>query len=115
MLPPPATPRSASEGSPYRWSRATAYNRGQVIYRVAEMLEGRRDQFAAEVAAAEGRSTADALELVDASIDRVVWYAGWAEKFAQVAGSANPIGGQTAAIKCWGRSVDEMVMRSPPG
>ena len=75
------------------WSRATAYNRGQVIYRIAEMLDGRRDQFAAEVAAAEGRSTGDALELVDASIDRVVWYAGWADKFAQVAGSANPIAG----------------------
>jgi acyl-CoA reductase-like NAD-dependent aldehyde dehydrogenase len=75
------------------WSRATAYNRGQVIYRVAEMLDGRRDQFAAEVAAAEGRSTAAALELVDASIDRIVWYAGWADKFAQVAGSANPIAG----------------------
>jgi len=75
------------------WSRATAYNRGQVIYRAAEMLDGRRDQFAAEVAAAEGRSLADALELVDASIDRIVWYAGWADKFAQVAGSANPIAG----------------------
>jgi acyl-CoA reductase-like NAD-dependent aldehyde dehydrogenase len=75
------------------WSRATAYNRGQVIYRIAEMLDGRRDQFAAEVAAAEGLSTAKALALVDASIDRVVWYAGWSDKFAQVAGSANPIAG----------------------
>jgi acyl-CoA reductase-like NAD-dependent aldehyde dehydrogenase len=75
------------------WSGAMAYNRGQVIYRVAEMLDGRRDQFAAEVAAAEGRALADALELVDASIDRIVWYAGWADKFAQVAGSANPIAG----------------------
>ena len=75
------------------WSGATAYNRGQVIYRIAEMLDGRRDQFAAEVAAAEGRSLADALELVGAAIDRIVWYAGWADKFAQVAGSANPIAG----------------------
>ncbi len=75
------------------WSRATAYNRGQVIYRAAEMLDGRRDQFAAEVAAAEGRPLADALAIVDASIDRIVWYAGWADKFAQVAGSANPIAG----------------------
>jgi acyl-CoA reductase-like NAD-dependent aldehyde dehydrogenase len=75
------------------WSGATAYNRGQVVYRVAEMLDGRRDQFAAEVAAAEGRSLADALELVGAAIDRIVWYAGWADKFAQVAGSANPIAG----------------------
>jgi acyl-CoA reductase-like NAD-dependent aldehyde dehydrogenase len=75
------------------WSRATAYNRGQVIYRIAEMLEGRRDQFAAEVAAAEGQACARALELVDRSVDRVVWYAGWADKFAQIAGSANPIAG----------------------
>jgi acyl-CoA reductase-like NAD-dependent aldehyde dehydrogenase len=75
------------------WSRATAYNRGQVIYRIAEMLDGRRDQFAAEVAAAEGASSAAALELVDASIDRIVWYAGWSDKFTQVAGSANPVAG----------------------
>jgi acyl-CoA reductase-like NAD-dependent aldehyde dehydrogenase len=75
------------------WSGATAYNRGQVIYRVAEMLDGRREQFAAEVAAAEGVTTGAALESVAESIDRIVWYAGWADKFAQVAGSANPIAG----------------------
>ena len=75
------------------WSGATAYNRGQVIYRVAEMLDGRREQFAAEVAAAEGVTTAAALAAVGESIDRIVWYAGWADKFAQVAGSANPIAG----------------------
>jgi acyl-CoA reductase-like NAD-dependent aldehyde dehydrogenase len=75
------------------WSKATAYNRGQVIYRVAEMLDGRRDQFAAEVAAAEGLETGDALRIVDESIDRIVWYAGWADKFAQIAGSSNPIAG----------------------
>ncbi len=75
------------------WAGATAYNRGQVIYRVAEMLDGRREQFAAEVEAAEGLATGDALAVVDDSIDRIVWYAGWADKFAQVAGSANPIAG----------------------
>ncbi|HEY1479496.1 MAG TPA: aldehyde dehydrogenase family protein [Gaiellales bacterium] len=75
------------------WSKATAYNRGQVIYRVAEMLDGRRDQFAAEVSAAEGLETGDALRIVDETIDRVVWYAGWADKFAQIAGSSNPIAG----------------------
>jgi acyl-CoA reductase-like NAD-dependent aldehyde dehydrogenase len=75
------------------WSGATAYNRGQVIYRVAEMLDGRREQFAAEVSAAEGIKKGAALEIVDESIDRIVWYAGWADKFAQVAGSANPIAG----------------------
>jgi acyl-CoA reductase-like NAD-dependent aldehyde dehydrogenase len=75
------------------WSGATAYNRGQVIYRAAEMLEGRREQFAAEVGSAEGLATDAALRLVDASIDRIVWYAGWADKYAQIAGSANPIAG----------------------
>ena len=73
-----------------RWAGATAYNRGQILYRVAEMLDGRRDQFAAEVAAAEG---VDGLSIVDAAIDRWVWYAGWADKYAQVVGSSNPVSG----------------------
>jgi acyl-CoA reductase-like NAD-dependent aldehyde dehydrogenase len=60
---------------------------------VAEMLDGRREQFAAEVAEAEGVKKGAALETVGESIDRIVWYAGWADKFAQVAGSANPIAG----------------------
>jgi acyl-CoA reductase-like NAD-dependent aldehyde dehydrogenase len=75
------------------WSKATAYNRGQVLYRVAEMLEGRREQFAAEIAAAEAVSTRDALGLVSDSVDRWVWYAGWADKYAQVAGATNPVSG----------------------
>jgi acyl-CoA reductase-like NAD-dependent aldehyde dehydrogenase len=75
------------------WSRATAYNRGQVLYRVAELLEGRREQFAAEVSAAEGGSTKSALTLVDEAIDRWVHYAGWADKYAQIAGSTNPVAG----------------------
>ncbi|MEJ8650212.1 aldehyde dehydrogenase family protein [Streptomyces sp. MS1.AVA.3] len=75
------------------WSGATAYNRGQILYRVAEMLEGRRDQFTAEVAAAEGLSKAKAAAQVDAAIDRWVWYAGWSDKVAQIAGSANPVAG----------------------
>jgi acyl-CoA reductase-like NAD-dependent aldehyde dehydrogenase len=75
------------------WSGATAYNRGQVIYRVAEMLDGRRHQFAAEVTDAEGLAADAALAVVEESIDRLVWYAGWADKFAQVAGSSNPVAG----------------------
>ena len=75
------------------WSKATAYNRGQILYRVAEMLEGRRAQFAEEVAAAEGGSAKSALTLVDEAIDRWVYYAGWADKYAQVAGSSNPVAG----------------------
>ena len=75
------------------WSAATAYNRGQVLYRIAEMLDGRRDQFAAEVRNAEGGSAAAAVATVARAIDRWVWYAGWADKYAQVTGSANPVAG----------------------
>ncbi|MFD1152148.1 aldehyde dehydrogenase family protein [Saccharothrix hoggarensis] len=75
------------------WSGATAYNRGQVLYRVAEVLEGRREQFAAEVAACEGVAAKKAQSLVDAAIDRWVWYAGWTDKVATVLGGANPVAG----------------------
>jgi acyl-CoA reductase-like NAD-dependent aldehyde dehydrogenase len=76
-----------------KWATATAYNRGQVLYRVAEMLEGRRDQFVGEVADAEGASLDEASGIVDAAIDRWVWYAGWSDKIAQVGGNANPVAG----------------------
>jgi acyl-CoA reductase-like NAD-dependent aldehyde dehydrogenase len=72
------------------WSEATAYNRGQVLYRVAEMLEGRRSQFVAEVTSSEG-GAAD--RQVSAAIDRWVWYAGWSDKLSQVLGAANPVAG----------------------
>jgi acyl-CoA reductase-like NAD-dependent aldehyde dehydrogenase len=75
------------------WSGATAYNRGQVLYRVAEMLDGRREQFAGEVAAAEGLKSRAALAQVDAAIDRWVYYAGWTDKYAQVVGATNPVAG----------------------
>jgi acyl-CoA reductase-like NAD-dependent aldehyde dehydrogenase len=75
------------------WSAATAYNRGQVLYRVAELLEGRRAQFVADVGAAEGLTARRAEATVDAAIDRWVWYAGWSDKIAQVDGSANPVAG----------------------
>ncbi|MFE3603715.1 aldehyde dehydrogenase family protein [Streptomyces sp. NPDC059142] len=75
------------------WSGATAYNRGQILYRVAEMLEGRREQFVREVAEAEGLSKAKAAAVVDAAVDRWVWYAGWTDKIAQIAGGANPVAG----------------------
>lgn len=71
------------------WSSATPYNRGQILYRVAEMLEGRRAQFAEEI----GGGKKAALEQVDAAIDRLVWYAGWSDKIASVRGSANPVAG----------------------
>jgi len=67
-----------------KWAGATAYNRGQVLYRIAEMIEARRDEFIARgVPAAE----------LDAAVDRWVWYAGWSDKIAQVHGSANPVAG----------------------
>ncbi|MFD5327685.1 aldehyde dehydrogenase family protein [Streptomyces sp. NPDC127092] len=75
------------------WSGATAYNRGQILYRVAEMLEGRKGQFVHEVADAEGLSKNKAAVVVEAAIDRWVWYAGWTDKIAQVVGGANPVAG----------------------
>jgi acyl-CoA reductase-like NAD-dependent aldehyde dehydrogenase len=83
----------AARGAVAGWSGATAYNRGQVLYRVAEVMEGRSAQFADEVARAEGLSAARARAVVDAAIDRWVWYAGWTDKLAQVAGSVNPVAG----------------------
>jgi acyl-CoA reductase-like NAD-dependent aldehyde dehydrogenase len=73
------------------WAAKTAMNRGQVLYRVAELMEGRHEQFEAEVAAAEGTSVAVARRVVDRAIDRWVWYAGWADKIGQVLGSSNPV------------------------
>ncbi len=75
------------------WSGRTAYNRGQVVYRVAEVLESRRAQFEAELVAAVGAKPAEARAEVDAAIDRLVWYAGWTDKIAQVDGAANPVAG----------------------
>lgn len=75
------------------WGGTTAYNRGQVLYRIAELLEGRRVQFVDEIVQSEGVSAAEASAQVDEAIDRWVWYAGWADKFVQVAGNANPVSG----------------------
>jgi acyl-CoA reductase-like NAD-dependent aldehyde dehydrogenase len=84
---------SAARKAQAGWSGATAYNRGQVLYRVAELLEGRRAQFTAEVRSAEGLGARQAESVVDAAIDRWVWYAGWSDKIAQVHGSSNPVAG----------------------
>jgi acyl-CoA reductase-like NAD-dependent aldehyde dehydrogenase len=67
-----------------KWAAATAYNRGQILYRIAEMIEARRAEFTALGVAADE---------VDAAIDRWVWYAGWSDKIAQVTGGANPVAG----------------------
>ncbi len=73
------------------WDARTSMNRGQILYRVAELLEGRRDQFVAEVGQAEGLSAGEARAQVDRAIDRWVWYAGWADKISQVLGTVNPV------------------------
>ncbi|WP_110206342.1 aldehyde dehydrogenase family protein [Nocardioides daejeonensis] len=75
------------------WAARTAYNRAQILYRIAEVMEDRRPQFVDAVYRCEGGSTARANKVVDEAIDRLVWYAGWADKIGQVTGSANPVAG----------------------
>jgi acyl-CoA reductase-like NAD-dependent aldehyde dehydrogenase len=82
----------AARGACAKWAGATAYNRGQILYRIAEMLEGRREQFVSELRTF-GVAEAAANSEVDAAIDRWVWYAGWSDKIAQVVGGANPVAG----------------------
>lgn len=83
----------AARGAFAGWSGRTAYNRGQVLYRIAEVMESRRAQFEAELRQAEGVTAAKARDFVDAAIDRMVWYAGWTDKLAQVVGGGNPVAG----------------------
>jgi acyl-CoA reductase-like NAD-dependent aldehyde dehydrogenase len=83
----------AARAAQAKWWGATAYNRGQVIYRLAEMAESRRDELAEHVALSEGVSKKVSQATVSASIDRIVWYAGWTDKIAQVFGGTNPVAG----------------------
>jgi acyl-CoA reductase-like NAD-dependent aldehyde dehydrogenase len=83
----------AAKSTSTGWQSATAYNRGQILYRIAEIMEGRADQFVAEIAALEGVSKASALKQVYEAIDTWVWYAGWTDKISSTAGSTNPIAG----------------------
>jgi acyl-CoA reductase-like NAD-dependent aldehyde dehydrogenase len=80
----------AARGAWKGWAGTTAYNRGQVLYRVAELMEGRRDQFGRELAALGAK---DAEGEVEAAIDRWVWYAGWSDKVHHVMGTVNPVAG----------------------
>jgi acyl-CoA reductase-like NAD-dependent aldehyde dehydrogenase len=84
---------TAARGAQDKWWNATAYNRGQVIYRLAEMAESRRDELAEHVALCEGVNARASQRTVSASIDRMVWYAGWTDKIAQVLGGTNPVAG----------------------
>jgi acyl-CoA reductase-like NAD-dependent aldehyde dehydrogenase len=84
---------AAARGVQAKWWASSAYNRGQVIYRLAEMAESRRDELASHVGAAEGLGASEAAASVARAIDRIVWYAGWTDKIAQVYGGANPVAG----------------------
>src|SRR5690349_19333475 len=79
--------RAAVDG----WSKASAYNRGQILYRAAEMLQNRASELVNEIARATGESAAKARREVNLSIDRLVHFAGWTDKFSQVFGSVNPV------------------------
>jgi len=81
--------RAAQSG----WAKATAYNRGQILYRIAEMLEGRAEQVALELSAALGLTPLKARGIVTESIDRWVWYAGWSDKLSAIEGATNPVAG----------------------
>lgn len=82
----------AAEKAQNDWQSATPYLRGQILYRSAEMLETRKAAFSAEIVLQTGVTSAQANREVEASIDRLVWYAGWSDKFAQIFGSVNPVG-----------------------
>ncbi len=93
------------------WSGATAYNRGQVLYRVAEVMEGRFDQFVVEVSAAEGLTAARARTTVAAAIDRWVWYAGWTDKGSRILWMAD----QLRAGVVWANTFNKFDPTSPFG
>lgn len=81
--------RTAHDG----WASATAFNRGQILYRVAEIMQGRIDQFVAEIVAQEGATPSSAKAQVQSAIDTWVWYAGWCDKIDSISGSTNPVSG----------------------
>jgi acyl-CoA reductase-like NAD-dependent aldehyde dehydrogenase len=83
----------ASRAAHSRLGHPTAYNRGQILYRIAEMLEGRRDQFVAEISELTGVTPKKAQDEVEASIDLLVWYAGWTDKISALDGATNPVAG----------------------
>jgi acyl-CoA reductase-like NAD-dependent aldehyde dehydrogenase len=83
----------AAAGAAAKWAGASAYLRGQILYRIAEMAEGKRVELIEACRAMDGRSASEAAREVDASIDRLVAFAGWTDKFSQVLGCANPVSG----------------------
>ncbi len=83
----------AAKNAHPQWSSATAYNRGQILYRIAEIMEGRTEQFVAEIVALEGVTPKAALSQVQEAIDTWVWYSGWCDKLSSVSGSLNQVSG----------------------
>ena len=83
----------AARAAHHGWSSATAFNRGQILYRVAEIMQGRSEQFIAEIVAQEGATPASAKVQVQSAIDTWVWYAGWCDKIDSISGSTNPVSG----------------------
>jgi acyl-CoA reductase-like NAD-dependent aldehyde dehydrogenase len=83
----------AANAAQAKWAAATAYNRGQVLYRIAEMLEARRAEFISLICTIEGRSKAAAAREVDHAVDRCVCFAGWTDKIASVLGGKQPVAG----------------------
>jgi len=83
----------AARAAHHGWNKATAYNKGQILYRLAEMLEGRRAQFVDEIIAVTGATKAKAEKEVSESVDRLVWYAGWSDKISSLSGALNPVAG----------------------
>jgi acyl-CoA reductase-like NAD-dependent aldehyde dehydrogenase len=84
---------TAARAAQSEWSKATAYNRGQILYRIAEMLEGRAEQFESEIALTSQITALKAKAEVLAAIDCWVWYAGWSDKLQAVSGATNPVSG----------------------
>jgi len=83
----------AARAAHHGWDKASAYNKGQILYRIAEMLEGRRAQFVDEIASVTGVTKLKAEKEVTDSIDRLVWYAGWSDKLSSLTGALNPVAG----------------------
>ncbi len=83
----------AAKNSYLGWSSATAFNRGQILYRIAEIMQGRSEQFVSEITALEGLSSKAATTQVEEAIDTWVWYSGWCDKLSSVTGSLNQVSG----------------------
>ena len=83
----------AARGAQPGWNKASAYNKGQILYRIAEMLDGRRAQFIDEIILTTGVTKLKADKEVTDCVDRLVWYAGWSDKLSSLSGALNPVAG----------------------